>query len=516
MWNKPIAKTILLAFCVFTLLPAQDGPLVAGEGEKKVITSGYGKNPDDALTQALRNAVEEAVGTYMTSTTRIENDELIEDKILSLSRGFIKDFKKLSEMKVDGETKVTVSVIVTKTQILETLKASGIKVKVAGKKMFQQFASFDRQMEDEYKVISSLLKDLPKEGPLDYTVEVSGEPIREQSRGQKKYRIDVKVTGNINQNYKNFYENFRNILVETAFDQKKIKVRSDDKKKNPLFGLFNNVNDNSKARKLKKTITKNEYLNIKSMYKIPFVTGGDTIYYDYFDKPYSPHIISLWTNYNNRYGDDSFDGDVELYKYLNAESQTELAKYIHDYFYDIGFQISAISDQVYKKNFRMTGGDKDFVITNPTDYTFVAKVKGKDYGQRTLDAYHRWNRNTHLSGSSTSAFTDGRVRFASIIHHGFKSERTTPVINPDANPVHVGGRFRPAAYGYGYWLTVLPAPNVYYINWQTEKNTRKSEGITKKGSSLFFETDITILLSEEVFANLESIEIEPLPVRKDF
>jgi hypothetical protein len=131
-WNKPIAKTILLAFCVLTLLPAQEGPLVAGEGEKKVITSGYGKNPDEALTQALRNAVEEAVGTYMTSTTRIENDDIIEDKILSLSRGFIKDFKKLSEMKVEGETKVTVSAIVTKTQILETLKASGVKVKVAG------------------------------------------------------------------------------------------------------------------------------------------------------------------------------------------------------------------------------------------------------------------------------------------------------------------------------------------------------------------------------------------------
>ena len=48
-WNKPIAKTILLAFCVLTLLPAQEGPLVAGEGEKKVITSGYGKNPDEPL-----------------------------------------------------------------------------------------------------------------------------------------------------------------------------------------------------------------------------------------------------------------------------------------------------------------------------------------------------------------------------------------------------------------------------------------------------------------------------------
>jgi len=130
---KTLLKSIL-TILVFsqTLIIAQDGPLVAGEGEKKVITSGYGKNPDEALTQALRNAVEEAVGTYMTSTTRIENDELIEDKVLSLSRGFIKDFKKLAEMKVEDETKVTVSAIVTEDQIIETLTASGVEVKFSG------------------------------------------------------------------------------------------------------------------------------------------------------------------------------------------------------------------------------------------------------------------------------------------------------------------------------------------------------------------------------------------------
>ena len=87
---KTFLKSIL-TILVFsqTLIIAQDGPLVAGEGEKKVITSGYGKNPDEALAQALRNAVEEAVGTYMTSTTRMENSEIIEDKILSAAIGLI-------------------------------------------------------------------------------------------------------------------------------------------------------------------------------------------------------------------------------------------------------------------------------------------------------------------------------------------------------------------------------------------------------------------------------------------
>ena len=47
---KLLFKSILTTL-VFTLslLPAQEGPLVSGEGEKKVITSGYGVNPDEPL-----------------------------------------------------------------------------------------------------------------------------------------------------------------------------------------------------------------------------------------------------------------------------------------------------------------------------------------------------------------------------------------------------------------------------------------------------------------------------------
>ena len=142
---KSILTTLVFTL---TLLPAQEGPLVAGEGEKKVITSGYGKNPDEALTQALRNAVEEAVGTYMTSTTRIENDDIIEDKILSLSRGFIKDFKSLTEDKMDDEYMVRVAAIITDTKILETLKASGVQVEFKGGLFFQQFAAEKKQKEE--------------------------------------------------------------------------------------------------------------------------------------------------------------------------------------------------------------------------------------------------------------------------------------------------------------------------------------------------------------------------------
>ena len=180
-----------------------------------MITSGYGKNPDEALTQALRNAVEEAVGTYMTSTTRIENDDIIEDKILSLSRGFIKDFKKLSEMKVEGETKVTVAVIVTKTQILETLKASGVEVEIKGGLFFQQYAQEEAQMEDETNVVIEFAKHLPQKNPFDYSLEY-GTPVKQSD---SKFKIPLTVTVKFNQNYSNHFTNLKNFLNEVAADK---------------------------------------------------------------------------------------------------------------------------------------------------------------------------------------------------------------------------------------------------------------------------------------------------------
>jgi len=43
---KQLLNTLIIVLTLTNILSAQEGPLIAGESEKKVITSGYGKNPD--------------------------------------------------------------------------------------------------------------------------------------------------------------------------------------------------------------------------------------------------------------------------------------------------------------------------------------------------------------------------------------------------------------------------------------------------------------------------------------
>ncbi len=97
--------------------------LEALEGEKKIVADGYGSTPDEALTAALQNAVEQAAGSYVSSMTEIENDEIVKDEVLSLSHGFIKEHRKLSESKFDDEYKVVVAAIIVEKQMIKSLEA---------------------------------------------------------------------------------------------------------------------------------------------------------------------------------------------------------------------------------------------------------------------------------------------------------------------------------------------------------------------------------------------------------
>jgi len=306
-----------------------------------VITSGYGKNPDEALAQALRNAVEEAVGTYMTSTTRIENDELIEDKILSLSRGFIKDFKKLSEMKVDGETKVTVSVIVTKTQILETLKASGVKVEIKGGLFYQQYAQEEAQMEDEANVVKEFTRHLPQESPFDYSLEY-GTPVKQSD---SKFKIPLTVTVKFNQNYSNHYTNLKNLLDEVAID-KTIFKQARLTKPNYPYGLIN-----LGSERFPKSISETELEKLQQRYSSRNIESNN--YLDLFENSaYSPYAVLLIEKFRSgKINYDSYlihepkpkssyiEGDVLAFRLLNEESLASLRELMNFYFYGVKFTV---------------------------------------------------------------------------------------------------------------------------------------------------------------------------------
>lgn len=105
---------VLVVIAVFTLSFSY-----AAEPEKmaKVIATGVGIDLDKAKQNAIRNAVEQVIGTYVSSDTLVQNNQVIKDQILSYSGGYVKETKVLSEEKTDDglfTTKIEALVISTK------------------------------------------------------------------------------------------------------------------------------------------------------------------------------------------------------------------------------------------------------------------------------------------------------------------------------------------------------------------------------------------------------------------
>ena len=69
------------------------------QSNDKVVTlvvNGTGQTKEEATRNALRSAIEQAFGTFVSANTEVLNDELIKDEIVTVSSGNIVSYKELS------------------------------------------------------------------------------------------------------------------------------------------------------------------------------------------------------------------------------------------------------------------------------------------------------------------------------------------------------------------------------------------------------------------------------------
>lgn len=88
---------------------------------------------EQAKKAAMRQAVEEAVGTLITAQTRVQNFTVIEDDILSQTEGYIRHFEVLEHGSVDSSTyQVTIEAVVILGDLHRRLDALELLIESAG------------------------------------------------------------------------------------------------------------------------------------------------------------------------------------------------------------------------------------------------------------------------------------------------------------------------------------------------------------------------------------------------
>ena len=64
--------------------------------EVTLVVSADGVTKEEATKIALRSAIEQAYGAFISANTTILNDELVKDEIVTISNGNIKSYKEIA------------------------------------------------------------------------------------------------------------------------------------------------------------------------------------------------------------------------------------------------------------------------------------------------------------------------------------------------------------------------------------------------------------------------------------
>ena len=189
------ARKILLAACAALLLP-----LAALAAETQLVTAtGYGMSVEEAKKAAVRAAVESVVGTMVDAETLVENDELVQDKILSYSAGMVEDVKIIGVPKKNpaGLVMVRAQVKVRKTELAERVKATiKTSIKIDGESLYQQVAFNQRNFNDADGIFQNLFNPDRLPGLMKFEPDTdNGSPV---SVNPRTGEVTVSIKGGVN------------------------------------------------------------------------------------------------------------------------------------------------------------------------------------------------------------------------------------------------------------------------------------------------------------------------------
>lgn len=170
----------------------------ADENIVTLVASGTGLTKENATKSALRSALEQAYGTFVSSNTQIVNDELVKDEIVSISSGNIRNYNEISCIELpQGGYDVSVKAVVSIGNLVTFAQNHGMSTELSGNTflMNRNMAKLNRK--NEKKALNDLLVKvcmLVVKGVYDYHISV-GEPV-----GNNPYNVSVNISLTPNEN----------------------------------------------------------------------------------------------------------------------------------------------------------------------------------------------------------------------------------------------------------------------------------------------------------------------------
>ena len=196
---------LAISFCAYS----QDDKTVT------LVVSGQGKTQDEAKQNALRNAIEQSFGSFISSNTEILNDELVKDEIVSIANGNIQKFEVISEVEVpEVGHATTLKATVSVTKLTSFVESKGVEIEFKGSlfgaNLRQQRINENAELQAIINLCEVSNEILSKS--IDYSIEVD-DPVKANSMGsfrpqQDDYQILFTIKLSPNKNFDQFVNYF--------------------------------------------------------------------------------------------------------------------------------------------------------------------------------------------------------------------------------------------------------------------------------------------------------------------
>ena len=254
---------------------------VSSQEDKTVIltVSAQGATLSEAKQNALRDAIEQAFGAFISSNTEIFNDELVKDEIVSVSNGNIQDYEVISEVKLhNGNYAITLKATVSVNKLSAFVESKGVEVEFKGNLLAVNVKQQILNEKNEIKTIENIdnisRKILDKS--YDYEI-IRGEPKQDlPSAGSTNgWIIPLQIDVKFNENIEQFRDYFYNSVSALSMSESEIQKYKDLGKKSftiglgkgdEITGVWNNYQSLTREQRLYHSKNKKKLIKIIEQY----------------------------------------------------------------------------------------------------------------------------------------------------------------------------------------------------------------------------------------------------------
>lgn len=141
--------------------------------EVALTVSADGTTKEEATKIALRSAVEQAYGAFVSANTTILNDEMVKDEIITISNGNIKSYQEVASVLLpNGRTTVTLNAIVSISKLTSYAQSKGATTEFAGATFAMNVKMMELNKQNEMKALDNLILQIKEILPTAFDLEL--------------------------------------------------------------------------------------------------------------------------------------------------------------------------------------------------------------------------------------------------------------------------------------------------------------------------------------------------------